>query len=114
MIFPSLEMEVEMMLVSTIQRQQLIEDGVGVEEVPPMKSWTLVAWVRFVMTLDLPCYVEIDLLPKVDAAAVVILQQLIAILHYWEKNLGLVIFVLETACCCCLCSEHSSNCHCYR
>ena len=104
-----------MNLVSMIQKQQLIEGVVVVvEEVPPMKSWTLVAWVRFVMTLDLSCYVEIDLSPKVDVAAVAVLQQLIAILHYLEKNQGLVIFGVETPCCCCLCSEHLSNCHHYQ
>lgn len=93
--------------VSMIQKQQLIEDGLVVAEVPPtiafVKSWTLVAWVRFVMTLDLSYYVEIDLSPAVDVAAAVILRLLIAILHYLEKNQGLVIFVVETPCCCCLC-----------
>ena len=49
-----------MKLASMIQKQQLIEDEPVVEEVPPMKSWTLVALVRFVIPLDLSCYVEID------------------------------------------------------
>ena len=104
--------------VSMIQKQQLIEGGVGVEEVPPtiafVKSWTLVAWVRFVMILDLSCYVEIDSSPAVDVAAAVILQLLIAIVHCWEKNQGLVIFVVESPCYCCLYSEHSSNYHHYQ
>ena len=104
--------------VSMIQKQQLIAGGVGVEEVPPtiafVKSWTLVACVRFVMILDLSCYVEIDSSPTVDVAAVVILRLLIAILHYLEKNQGLVIFVVESPCCCCLYSEHSSNYHHYQ
>ena len=103
-----------MKLVSMIQKQRLIEDGVVVEEVLPMKSSTLVAWVKFVIPLDLSCYVEIDSSPAVDVAVVVILQLLIAIVHCWEKNQGLVIFVVESPCYCCLYSEHSSNYHHYQ
>ena len=103
-----------MMLVSMIQKQRLIEDGVVVEEVLPMKSSTLVAWVKFVIPLDLSCYVEIDSSPAVDVAAAVILQLLIAIVHCWEKNQGLVIFEVETPCCYCLYSKYSSNYHHYQ